>query len=671
MGSEHYCLRWNNHQSNLLGVFSQLLQDESLVDVTLACSEGASIRAHKVVLSACSSYFQSLFLDHPSRHPIVILKDVRFSELQTLVEFMYKGEVNVQYCQLSALLKTAESLKVKGLAEMTNQNSALREPEREPDRLRPHSQPKPSSCGETPIEVSGQSTPTPTPQSSSNSSSTVTAINATSLSLKREGEACSPSSPKRLQSSPTPLDLYQRKCPSRSNRDRDRDREPIDPSSMIEDRSPSPCDRPNSIEEDDPMSNDVIGINMSMNPMLSVAGNTSGSVGGSGNSVQSIQQSVVVPPVNSSSSSVDLMRPSSRGGSGGAGTSGSSVSGSGGGGGSNVTLTSTVTHTATSSGLSSPIISTEPVAGPSGLGPVQSVPLSLKKEVDWDRSDEKSTSDTIEYRHSHDSEASESPHGLGGGGNAGAGSSVTGGPSSLDQGGPVYPCMYCGATFPHQSKLTRHILSHSLETLKFRETAHLLHPSHMANLLPPHELSSLPQHFSHRQLPPPLEPLEPPDSGSIDIKFAAAAAAAAAAVSSANVVHVVGGNSTGGGLSISAGGDGSSSLGCPSNDPNSVVLCKFCGKSFPDVASLITHLPVHTGDRPFKCEFCGKAFKLRHHMKDHCRVHTGERPFRCSMCGKTFSRSTILKAHEKTHFPKYVRKFLSPSPIDTKDELPQ
>ncbi|XP_038116708.1 broad-complex core protein isoform X2 [Culex quinquefasciatus] len=136
MGSEHYCLRWNNHQSNLLGVFSQLLQDESLVDVTLACSEGASIRAHKVVLSACSSYFQTLFLDHPARHPIVILKDVRFAELRTLVDFMYKGEVNVEYCQLSALLKTAESLKVKGLAE---QSTALAEPKRDPDRLRPQS----------------------------------------------------------------------------------------------------------------------------------------------------------------------------------------------------------------------------------------------------------------------------------------------------------------------------------------------------------------------------------------------------------------------------------------------------------------------------------------------------------------------------------------------------
>ncbi|XP_022119839.2 protein jim lovell isoform X2 [Pieris rapae] len=124
MGSEHYCLRWNNHQSNLLGVFSQLLQDESLVDVTLACSEGASIRAHKVVLSACSSYFRSLFVDHPSRHPIVILKDVGLEELRTLVDFMYKGEVNVQYCQLPALLKTAESLQVKGLAEMTTLSAA-------------------------------------------------------------------------------------------------------------------------------------------------------------------------------------------------------------------------------------------------------------------------------------------------------------------------------------------------------------------------------------------------------------------------------------------------------------------------------------------------------------------------------------------------------------------
>ena len=57
MASQRFCLRWNNHQSNLLNVFDQLLHDESFVDVTLAV-EGQLLRAHKMVLSACSPYFQ-------------------------------------------------------------------------------------------------------------------------------------------------------------------------------------------------------------------------------------------------------------------------------------------------------------------------------------------------------------------------------------------------------------------------------------------------------------------------------------------------------------------------------------------------------------------------------------------------------------------------------------
>lgn len=48
---------WNNHQPNFISVFSSLLLSEALVDVTLA-AEGRQLQAHKVVLSACSSYFQ-------------------------------------------------------------------------------------------------------------------------------------------------------------------------------------------------------------------------------------------------------------------------------------------------------------------------------------------------------------------------------------------------------------------------------------------------------------------------------------------------------------------------------------------------------------------------------------------------------------------------------------
>lgn len=59
MSVQQFCLRWNNHQPNFISVFSTLLHNESLVDVTLA-AEGRHLQAHKVVLSACSSYFQVL-----------------------------------------------------------------------------------------------------------------------------------------------------------------------------------------------------------------------------------------------------------------------------------------------------------------------------------------------------------------------------------------------------------------------------------------------------------------------------------------------------------------------------------------------------------------------------------------------------------------------------------
>ncbi|XP_072743743.1 uncharacterized protein Btbvii isoform X3 [Anoplolepis gracilipes] len=117
MSMQQYCLRWNNHQPNFISVFSNLLNNETLVDVTLA-AEGRQIQAHKVVLSACSTYFQSLFTVNPCQHPIVILKDIKFSDLKIMVDFMYYGEVNISQDQLPSIIKTAENLKIKGLAEM-------------------------------------------------------------------------------------------------------------------------------------------------------------------------------------------------------------------------------------------------------------------------------------------------------------------------------------------------------------------------------------------------------------------------------------------------------------------------------------------------------------------------------------------------------------------------
>lgn len=122
---QQFCLRWNNYQSNLANCFDQLLQTESFVDVTLAC-EGQSLKAHKVVLSACSPYFQSLFMDNPCRHPIIIMRDIKYCDLKAVVDFMYRGEINVSQDQITALLKVAETLKIRGLTDVSGDHAVLR-----------------------------------------------------------------------------------------------------------------------------------------------------------------------------------------------------------------------------------------------------------------------------------------------------------------------------------------------------------------------------------------------------------------------------------------------------------------------------------------------------------------------------------------------------------------
>lgn len=100
--SQVFCLRWNNHRNNLLTVFDHLLETEAFCDVTLAC-EDASIKCHKMILSASSTYFQTLFMENSCDHPIVFLKDIKYAEIKTILDYMYKGEVNVAQEELPGI----------------------------------------------------------------------------------------------------------------------------------------------------------------------------------------------------------------------------------------------------------------------------------------------------------------------------------------------------------------------------------------------------------------------------------------------------------------------------------------------------------------------------------------------------------------------------------------
>ncbi|XP_049840652.1 protein bric-a-brac 1-like isoform X2 [Schistocerca gregaria] len=119
MAADQFCLRWNNFQINITSALESLKSDEDLVDVTLTC-DGQNVKAHKVILSACSPYFRNVFKENPCQHPVVILKDVRYEDVQALLSFMYQGEVYISQDRLAPFLHTAELLQVRGLAGAAN-----------------------------------------------------------------------------------------------------------------------------------------------------------------------------------------------------------------------------------------------------------------------------------------------------------------------------------------------------------------------------------------------------------------------------------------------------------------------------------------------------------------------------------------------------------------------
>uniref|UniRef100_A0A182R758 BTB domain-containing protein n=1 Tax=Anopheles funestus TaxID=62324 RepID=A0A182R758_ANOFN len=113
--SQQFCVRWNSHLGSLGAAFPQLLAGQRFVDVTLAC-EGHQVHCHRLVLAACSTYFENLLGENPCKHPIIILpRDIKLWAIQALVDFMYKGEVNVSQAGLPDLMKCAEILKIRGL----------------------------------------------------------------------------------------------------------------------------------------------------------------------------------------------------------------------------------------------------------------------------------------------------------------------------------------------------------------------------------------------------------------------------------------------------------------------------------------------------------------------------------------------------------------------------
>ncbi|XP_014203704.1 zinc finger and BTB domain-containing protein 18.3 [Copidosoma floridanum] len=109
-----YVLQWPGHAAYVTERFSGLLARQTLVDVTLICDE-QKLRVHKLVLASCSLYFEEILAEDLGPEPIILLRDLNFSILKAMIEFMYCGETTVSHVYLPSLLAAARLFKVKEL----------------------------------------------------------------------------------------------------------------------------------------------------------------------------------------------------------------------------------------------------------------------------------------------------------------------------------------------------------------------------------------------------------------------------------------------------------------------------------------------------------------------------------------------------------------------------
>ncbi|VVC25940.1 Hypothetical protein CINCED_3A025264 [Cinara cedri] len=112
-----FMVSWDDHSTHLVARLGYLLERQQLVDVTLMCNTH-SLKVHRSVLAACSPYFEREL----GNHPMIVLKDMKFSVLKSLIEFMYCGETNVTEDNLHALVEAAKFFEVKGLSSLAHES---------------------------------------------------------------------------------------------------------------------------------------------------------------------------------------------------------------------------------------------------------------------------------------------------------------------------------------------------------------------------------------------------------------------------------------------------------------------------------------------------------------------------------------------------------------------
>ena len=112
---EKFTLMWKDFQSSVAESFRLLRHEKDYFGVTLVSDDQIQISAHKLILSACSSFFKTILKQNSHAHPLIYITSVSSADLGCILDYIYNGEVAIYQDQLDSFLDLAKKFKVEGL----------------------------------------------------------------------------------------------------------------------------------------------------------------------------------------------------------------------------------------------------------------------------------------------------------------------------------------------------------------------------------------------------------------------------------------------------------------------------------------------------------------------------------------------------------------------------
>ena len=117
MHQEKYSLTWQTYSDHLKSMMKELMMNEEFADVTLVTEDKKQIKANINILSSCSPVFKDILKKEKNSRPIVYLRGIHFSEMESIMHYIYLGEATFYEERMNELFAVAKSLEIKVLYE--------------------------------------------------------------------------------------------------------------------------------------------------------------------------------------------------------------------------------------------------------------------------------------------------------------------------------------------------------------------------------------------------------------------------------------------------------------------------------------------------------------------------------------------------------------------------